>query len=128
MEYVGKRMPIRLLLLLSLGFSSHPAWALSGEQLLQSCSMVAGSTEHKQCESYIAGVVDGINTLVSSMKLLHPGGPEYPKLFCVTHPEPIKDLVDASTEYLSRNASSRHYDAASEVLLALQEAFPCAGG
>jgi hypothetical protein len=103
-----------------------PAWALTGEQLFQQCS-AADSADRKQCESYIAGVVDGINTLTASMKLLHPSGPEYPKLFCVAPSEPINRLVDAVTGYLSRNPSDRHFGAASEVLLALQEAFPCIG-
>jgi hypothetical protein len=122
------KMRLKLLLLFLLGSTSLPAWALTGDQLLQRCMTAAESLEHKQCESYIAGVVDAINTLTTSMKILHPGGPEYPKLFCVTPSEPIRSLVDATTGYLSRNPGSRHYDAASEVLLALQEAFPCTGG
>jgi hypothetical protein len=121
------KVKMQLLMLLILCSTSIPLFALTGDQLLQRCAMTDGP-DRKQCESYIAGVVDGVNTLTTSMKLLHPGGPDYPKLFCVTSLAPIKSLVDATTGYLSRNPGSRHYDAASEVLLALQEAFPCTGG
>lgn len=111
--------------LLVLGFISPPAIALTGDQLLQRCTTAVDSVGHKQCESYVAGIVDGINTMAISMKLLHQGEPEYPKLFCVASSDPIKSLIDAVIGYLSRNPDSRHYNAASQVLLALQEAFPC---
>jgi hypothetical protein len=104
-----------------------PALALTGDELLERCN-TNGSPERKLCEGYIAGVADTANTLTMSMTLLHPGEPEYPKLFCVASSEPIKNLVDATTGYLSRNPGSRHYGAASEVLLALKEAFPCNAG
>ena len=104
------------------------AFALTGDQLLQRCTAKAGSADYSQCESYIAGVADGTNTLMTSMRLLHPEGPEYPKLFCTATGTPTTSLVEAVTGYLSRNAGSRHFDAASEVLLALREAFPCVGG
>jgi Rap1a immunity proteins len=118
---------LKLLPLVFLGSVSLPASALSGDQLLQHCTKTVESAEHNRCEGYIVGVVEGINTLTTSMKLLHPGGPEYPRLFCVAPSEPIKNLVDATTKYLSHNPGSGHYDAASEVLLALQAAFPCTG-
>jgi hypothetical protein len=121
------KMWLQLLPLFFLVFTPLSAFALRGDQLLQSCTKTVESAEHHQCEGYIAGVVEGINTLATSMKLLHPGGAEYPKLFCVAPSEPIKNLVDATTRYLSRNPGSGHYGAASEVLLALQAAFPCPG-
>lgn len=113
---------MQFLSLLIVGVSSFPAFALTGDQLLHNCSTAAGSSAHKQCQSYISGVVDGINTLTTSMKLLHP---EYPKLFCVTSSVSMKSLVSAVAHYLVRNPGKGHYGAASEVVLALEGAFPC---
>jgi hypothetical protein len=118
--------PIAIALLLPLlTFGSVPASALTGDELLKQCSVASNSLERQQCESYIAGVADGINTLMTSMRLLHPDSPSYPKLFCVASSKPVRDLVEATTGYLLRNPGRRHYDAASEVILALEEAFPC---
>lgn len=69
-----------------------------------------------------------VNVLATSMKLLHPDAASYPKLFCVESSRPVKDLLDAAVGYLQHNPNGRHYDAASEVVLALEQAFPCPVG
>ena len=74
--------PVILALLLGLWWA-QPAAALTGDDLLMQCSSVNGSPERKQCESYIDGVFSGINTLITSMRILHPGSNSYPQLFCV---------------------------------------------
>lgn len=104
---------------------SMPAAALTGDDLLKQCSAEPNSVERKQCESYIEGVVSGINTLTISERLLHPGIDSYPQLFCVPRFTGTKDLVAATVNYLEHHADTRHYDASSEILLALQQACPC---
>ena len=83
------------------------------------------SVEWKQCGSYVTGVVGGATMLMVSMRLLNPESASYPLLFCVSPSVPEKGVVDAVVKYLRTNTSGRHYDAASEVMLALKEAFPC---
>lgn len=107
---------------------SMPAFALTGDELLRQCSGVGGSAERKQCESYIDGVISGVDTFTISVRLLNPGSTSYPRLFCVPRFTGPKDLVAATVKYLERHADTRHYDASSEVLLALQQAYPCKGG
>jgi hypothetical protein len=119
--------PVILALLLGLWWA-QPAAALTGDDLLMQCSSVNGSPERKQCESYIDGVFSGINTLITSMRILHPGSNSYPQLFCVPRFTATKDLVAATVSYLKQHAESRRYDASSEILLALQQGYPCKGG
>jgi Rap1a immunity proteins len=100
---------------------------LTGAALLKECSSPSDSISHKQCESYIAGVVDGADTLMTSMKLLHAGSKAYPRLYCVPHSTPAKDLVASTVDYLLKHPATRRYGASSEVLLALEQAYPCRG-
>jgi hypothetical protein len=109
-------------------FISPSVFALTGGELLEECSAAADSVDRKQCESYIDGVVSGINTLITGMRILHPGNSSYPQLFCVPRFAATKDLVAATVSYLKQHTESQHYDASSEILLALQQAYPCKGG
>ena len=106
---------------------SPPANALTGEELLKQCSAAAYSVEWKQCESYIAGVVSGISTLTTSMRILHPESSSYPQLYCVPRYTATAELVAATADYLLHHLDTQHYEASSEVLLALQRAYPCKG-
>jgi hypothetical protein len=107
---------------------SPSVFALTGNELLKQCSAATASTGRKQCESYVDGVVSGINTLTTSMRILHPGSGSYPQLFCVPRFTATNDLVAATVSYLKQHTENQHYDASSEVLLALQQAYPCKGG
>ena len=107
---------------------ASPVFALTGDELLSQCSATANTPERKQCESYVDGVLSGINTLITSMRILHPGSSSYPQLFCVPRFTATKDLVAATVSYLKHHIESQRYDASSEILLALQQAYPCKGG
>ncbi len=115
------------LLIVVIGRSS-PVLALTGDELLRQCSTAADALGRKRCESYIDGVVSGINTLTISMKILHPESNGYPQLFCVPRFTATKDLVTATVSYLKQHAGGPRYDASSEILLALEQAYPCKGG
>jgi len=101
-----------------------PAFALTGNDLLAQCVGGSDTAELKQCQNYILGVVDGVKTLGTSMRLLHPGSVSYPKLFCADNATP-DELIGATKAYLLKNPNSRQFNAASEVMLALRQAFPC---
>lgn len=100
---------------------------VTGTELLAECSAAPGSAAHKQCVSYIAGVVDGIDTLITSLRLLHPFNNAYPQLYCLPPGTAATTLVLPTVDYLQKHPATRQYGASSEVLLALKQAFPCAG-
>ena len=97
-----------------------PAYAanVTGTELLVECSAAHGSAAHKQCVSYIAGVVDGIDTLLTSLRLMHPFTNAYPRLYCLPPGTAVKGLVVSTVDYLRRHPATRRYGASSEVLLA----------
>jgi hypothetical protein len=64
---------------------------------------------------------------VTSMRILHPGDNRYPQLFCGANVASPNDLVAAAMSYLRSHPESRHFGAASEVLLSLKQAYPCSG-
>jgi hypothetical protein len=100
---------------------------LTGAELLEACLSAPQSVTRERCESYIAGVFDGIDTFLTSLRLLHPGSDAYPSLYCVPPSTTNKDLVDATVEYLTKHPSTRHFGASSEILLAVEQAYPCGG-
>jgi len=115
-----------LVSLLSAAF--QPAIAappLTGEALFLECSESAQANQRQRCEDYIVGVADGITTLEISYHLLHPDSQTIPPIFCVPSDSPTK-LVDAVVVFLKKNPESRHFGASSQVILALQNEFPCA--
>lgn len=110
-------------------FITLPAGAtnVTGTELLTECTASPASAAHKQCVSYIAGVVDGIDTLLTSLRLLHPFNNAYPQLYCLPPGTAATTLVAPVVDYLLKNPATRQYGAASEVLLALKQAYPCTG-
>jgi hypothetical protein len=100
---------------------------LTGTELLSECSAAPGSATHKQCVSYIAGVVDGIDTLMTSLRLLHPFNSAYPQLYCLPPRIAATSLVAPTVDYLVKHPATRQYGASSEILLALKQAYPCTG-
>lgn len=111
-------------------FAMAPAGAanLTGTKLLAECSAALDSTSHRQCVSYIAGVIDGIDTLMTSLRLLHPFNNAYPQLYCLPPRTKAANLVGPTVDYLVKHPATRQYGASSELLLALKQAYPCAGG
>lgn len=104
-----------------------PAYAenMTGTELFAKCTAAAGSVAHKQCRYYIAGVVDGADTLIISLRLLHPSNGVFHRLYCLPSGVDAKSLVSPIIRYLRNHPLTRHYGAASEVLLALKQAYPC---
>lgn len=98
---------------------------LTGAKLLEECSAAPNSATHKQCVSYIAGVVDGIDALMTSLRLLHPFNNAYPQLYCLPPRTVATSLVAPTVDYLVKHPATRQYGASSEVLLALKQAYPC---
>ena len=89
---------------------------VSGNELYSYCQS-ASSVDQGICTGYIGGVVDSQITVLTALKLHNPVcGPQN-----VTTGE-MKDIVLRS---LREHPEERHYTAASLVLGALAEAFPC---
>jgi len=120
---------VSVFVFLAMCAASHRALAaeMTGDRLLAACSSASHSTTREQCESYIAGVLDGIDTLLTSLRLRHPGSDAYPSLYCIPQSTTSKDLVDATVDYLMAHPSTRHFGASSEILLAVEQAYPCRG-
>lgn len=115
-------------LLVSLAlFAAVPASAagLTGTQLLADCSSTPTSAGRTRCVSYIAGVIDGIDTLVTSSRLLHPGSNAYPKMYCLPVGIKAENLVAPLVSYLRQHADDLHFGASSEVMLGLMQIYPC---
>jgi hypothetical protein len=108
-----------------LALTSLRVSAMTGDDLLKQCTAPDESVEHKQCGSYILGVMSGANMMMIGTKQLHPDSTIYPVLFCVTPSVPTPQLIDVVVKYLKANPEGRKYDAGSEVLLSFREAFPC---
>lgn len=102
-------------------FMCQSARAATGEELFRQCS---DPMKEKGCEAYINGIADGVTTFTVTVQLLHPGDSSYPRMFCTDTVTP-EELVRATREYLANHPETRHFGAASQVILALQQAFPC---
>ena len=122
----SKWMGVSALLAILLVLSAH-ASNVTGTELFAECSASYASVARVRCDSYIAGVVDGVDTLIISLRLLHPFNGAYPKLYCLPPRTAAKSLVSPIVHYLRDHPSTRHYEASSEVLLALEQAYPCRG-
>lgn len=125
---IGRGVSISVVLIIFVWHSAS-ATNLTGSALLEQCSSSPSSIARKQCESYIAGLVDGIDTLTVSMKFLFPNVTGFHALWCIPRSTPVKDLVAATVDYLQNHSSvrQRQYGASSEVMLALMKGYPCRG-
>lgn len=126
---VGGRQILRLVCLAvaitgSVLASPH-AFAETGVQLLAQCSAAESTMARSRCESYVSGVVDSIETLTSGMRLLGRGDGKYPRLFCIPGQAKVPALVSATVRYLVAHPRDQHFGAPSEIILALQVAYPC---
>lgn len=106
-------------------FASSPAFAKTGAQLLVQCSAAANKMARLQCESYVSGVVDGIRTLTSGMRIISRGNGKYPRLFCIPAHTKSPAIASAVVHYLVAHSREQHFGAPSEIILALQAAYPC---
>lgn len=102
-------------------FMCQSARAATGEELFRQCS---DPMKEKECKAYVNGVADGVTTFTVTVQLLHPNDPSYPRLFCTETVTP-EELVRATRKYLASHPKTRQFGAASQVMLALQQAFPC---
>ena len=98
---------------------------VTGTELLAECSVSPRRVARIRCDSYIAGVVDGVDALIVSLRLLHPLSGAYRRLYCLPRRAADKSLVSPIVHYLREHPSTRHYGASSEVLLALEQTYPC---
>jgi Rap1a immunity proteins len=78
----------------------------TGNTLYTQCT----GTIQAYCLGYVAGVMDAIANY---------------DLICVPPHVNLEQVQDIVVKYLHEHPESRHYSAASETTLALQQAFPC---
>jgi len=69
---------------------------------------------------YVAAIVDD-RQLAQNMGELSEGGLRV----CVPNEATVRQIIDVVKKYLENNPENRHYGAASSVVLALRQAFPC---
>ena len=79
---------------------------------LQTCNQISGPDEERICLAYTKGVLDGV-LLYAKTALCIPQG--------VT----LSQILDIVKLELRDHPESRHYTAASLVVVALAKAFPC---
>ena len=104
---------------------SLPALGMTGDELLNQCSSGALTLDRASCEGYIIGVEEGVDTLTMSQRILHQDNNIYPQLFCGSRWTSRDSLVRVVVPYLRHHPESRHFGAASEVTLSLEQAYPC---
>jgi hypothetical protein len=90
---------------------------LDGNRLLEYCNAPGGYGEGA-CDGYIAGVVD--SRLHRQDKGITTAG------FCLPDSVNLGQVVWQVSAYLRRHPEELHFTADSTVLIALQQAFPCA--
>jgi hypothetical protein len=89
-----------------------PIW-LKGNALLELCS----PRPRVECGAYIDGVQDAMNFFVVAQAVS--------KLVCIPVGTQKGQIIGAVVSFLRDNPSAVEYGAASDVLNALKEAFPC---
>lgn len=105
--------------------SCASAQLLTGDELLKQCSAQEGSADWVRCEGFVHGVARGVTILSIALYQARRDREDYPLLFCIDKSVPPKKLIVIAVDYLRSHPDDRHYDAASELLLAFREAFPC---
>lgn len=100
---------------------------ITGKELLAECSAAHNSVHYAQCVSYIAGVIDGVDALVISSRLLHPGTNAYPKMYCLPAGANAVSLVVPLVAYMQKHPSDLRFGAPSEVIVGLMRLYPCLG-
>jgi len=102
--------------------------AMTGDDLLRSCSAQIDSAEHRECASYIQGTIDASAATTRSFADDRAWDNRAPRLFCISKEEAGENVVTAVTRYLESHPENRASNAASNTLLALMSAYPCPKG
>ena len=117
-----KAMLLRALIVVLPVVLTSPSWAqgyYSGNQLLDFCDGHGQvPTLPTACLSYIAGVTD---SLLAVQDGLPPAGGKV----CLPDGASLQQVKDVVVRRLRTHPESRRYGAASEIGIALLEAFPC---
>jgi hypothetical protein len=104
--------------LLSLGITDATA-AATADQLSRTCAEYPSKTNDSvRCLSYISGVLDAYRTL---NKLVPPRG----RLFCITSSATPQAIIQVVKDDLQRHPEKLSMQAASVVLDAISDTFPC---
>lgn len=106
---------IALALALVAPADDRPLVYLTGNQLYEQCQSPAPG---RRCEGYVIGVLDTVTGLQSS-------GAIAPQICLSDNNVDSKQLVDIVAKFLHSHPERRHHSAASLVVPALREAFPC---
>src|SRR3990172_3500885 len=120
-----KFMRLCILLVVVFACSCASAQMMTGNELLKQCSAQEGSVDWVRCEGFVHGVARGVTILSIALYQSRRDREDYPLLFCIDKSVPPKKLIVIAVDYLRSNPDDRHYDAASELLLAYRETFPC---
>lgn len=122
MNLASLRRPLLLVsLLMFLPISGN---AMTGDELLMKCRAHT-SADRRYCEAYIEGVASGAMIASIAMERARPELAGALPVFCMPSATPKERLAAIAVAYLTANPAGRHYDAASELILAFREAFPC---
>ena len=93
---------------------------VSGNELYRHCSERAASPAYTTSAAYCVGYVSAVNDTLNSWLVL-----EGRQAFCLPPGSNAGQLADIVRVYLRDNPSTRHFGAATLVMSALLEAFPC---
>lgn len=119
---------MRTMLLLSLLISVPSlGYAITGGELLAKCTAPTASSDRTFCDGYVAGVASGAIIASIAMTKARPELRASPPVFCMPASVPQEKLTELAVTFLRRNPASQRYSAASELILAFREAFPCGG-
>jgi hypothetical protein len=117
---------MRYVLLLSLVFFLPTvAKAITGGELLTKCQASSDSSARRYCDGYVAGVASGAMIASIAMSRARPEIRGVPPVFCMPASTSPQRLTEIAIAFLTANPAGRRYDAASELILAFREAFPC---
>jgi Rap1a immunity proteins len=83
---------------------------LTGNCIFQKCDNAANSSESSFCAGYVAGITDAL---------------QRSRTVCLPKHVTVRQARDIIIKYLRNHPEERHYSAASEIALALKQAFPC---
>ena len=84
----------------------------TGNKLYKDCA-----ENYRHCVGYVQGVVDGASAIMAELSMKTP--------ICFPNNVTSGQVTDIVIKYLKENPSARHYVAASNVMVAITNAFPC---
>lgn len=99
---------------------STQARSIDGNKLLELCTSTAGATYY-QDQAFCAGYFQAINDSLITFELVGV----VQNLTCIPKQVSLLQMRDVALRYISTRPDVRHTFAASQVLAALKQAFPC---